>query len=201
MEALTLQYRHNTDPHRGLAATGIIFLKLVLAIPHLIVTSALQQLAQILAYFGFWIVAITGEMPQGVHRLLEISFGWSARMWTWIAGIVDIYPPFETDPDYPTSFPVAKPDNPGRGLAIAGLLLVPKLFMAIPHIVVMAFLMIGVIFAVWFGYIASAFTGRFPTVLQDFVAGVLQWNLRFAAWFSGLTDVYPPFSLEAHPFS
>jgi len=199
MSDFTIQYRHNTESHRGLAVTGILFIKFLLIIPHMIVTSAIQQLAQILAYFGFWIVAFTGEMPQAVHRLLEISFGWTTRMWAWIAGVVDVYPPFETDPDYPAGFPVAKPDSPSRGWAVAGLLLFPKMIMIIPHIIVMALLMTAAMVAGWVGFFIAAFTGKLPTGLQDFLMGVLQWNLRVAAWFAGLTDEYPPFSLEVAP--
>ena len=79
MEAFTLRYRHNTDSHRGLATSGIFIIKFLLILPHMIVVSALQQLAWILAYFGYWIVAITGEMPQAMHRLLEITLGTNSR--------------------------------------------------------------------------------------------------------------------------
>jgi len=51
----------------------------------------------------------------------------------------------------------------------------------------------------WFGYLIAAFTGSLPTGLQDFMVGVLQWDLRLAAWFTGLSDEYPPFSLDASP--
>ena len=199
MEAFTLRYRHNTDSHRGLATSGVFIIKILLILPHMIVTGLLLPLAFILAYFGYWIVAFTGEMPQAMHRLLEISLGWFARMWAWIAGVVDIYPPFETDPDYPTSFPVSRPDKPSKGWAVAGLLFVPKVIMAIPHLIVLFFLGVGALVAMWFGYLIAAFTGSLPTGLQDFMAGVLQWDLRLAAWFTGLTDEYPPFSLDASP--
>ncbi|MEE9298392.1 MAG: DUF4389 domain-containing protein [Acidimicrobiia bacterium] len=201
MTDLTLRYRHNIEPHRGLAVSGIFLIKLVLIVPHMIVAGALQYLAQILAYFGFWIVAFTGEMPQAVHRLLEITFGWTARTWAWIAGIVDLYPPFETDPEYAAEFPVSRPENPSRGWAVAGLLLVPKAIAIIPHIIVMSFLLIGATVAAWAGYVVAAVTGSLPTGIQDFLAGVLQWNLRVSAWFAGLTDEYPPFSLEARPLA
>ncbi|NIW35483.1 MAG: DUF4389 domain-containing protein [Gemmatimonadetes bacterium] len=160
--------------------------------------SALQYLSMLLAYIGYWAVAFTGEMPQAVHRLIEITIGWSARMWGWIAGLVDVYPPFETDPDYPVAFPAPKPENPSKGWAVLGILLL-KFVAAVPHLIVMAFLGIGSIVAVWIGYFIVAFTGEYPTSIQDFVAGVLQWNLRVAAWVAGIADEYPPFSLEAAP--
>ena len=198
MNSLTLHYRHNTDPDRGLATAGIFFLKLLLVLPHAIITGILNNLAAILAYFGYWVVAFTGKMPQAVHRFAEISFGWNARMWAWLAGIVDLYPPFETDPDYPVSFPLAKPENPSRGWAVAGIFFL-KFLVALPHIIVMALLAVAAMVAMWFGYIVAAFTGRLSTGIQDFVAGVIQWNFRVYAWLAGFTDEYPPFSLEATP--
>jgi hypothetical protein len=32
--------------------------------------------------------------------------------------------------------------------------------------------------------------------MRNFVLGVARWSLRVQAYFSLLTDVYPPFSLE-----
>lgn len=198
MHELTLRYRHNTDPHRGLAVSGILFIKMLLALPHVIVVGALQYLSAVLAYIGYWAVAFTGEMPQAVHRLVEITFGWSARMWGWLAGLVDVYPPLETDPDYPVAFPTPKPEQPSKGWAVLGIVLF-KFVAAVPHLVVMAFLGIGALVAVWIGYFIVAFTGEYPAGIQDFAAGVLQWNLRVTAWIGGITDEYPPFSLEASP--
>lgn len=195
---LVFEYRHNTSPHRGLAATGVILAKFLLAAPHMIVTGALQYLAMLLAYIGYWITAFTGEMPQAVHRIVEITLGWTARMWGWIAGIVDVYPPFETDPAYAVAFATPKPEQPNRWWAAAGIVFV-KFIAAIPHLVIMAFLAIGAMVGLWAGYVVVLFTGSYPTALQDFVAGVLQWNLRVAAWLTGITDEYPPFDLEAHP--
>lgn len=199
METFTLRYRRNTDPHRGLAATGIIFLKMLLALPHLVVVSALANLANLLAYIGFWIVAFTGKMPQAVHRLLEINLGWSTRTYAWILGLEDVYPPFETDPQYSAAFPVAKPENPSKGWAVAGLLFVPKVLALIPHAIALAFVGIAGFFALWFGYIVTAITGKYPIGIQDFLAGIMQWGLRVQAWFTGLTDEYPPFSLQVTP--
>ncbi len=200
MNTFSLQYRHNTAPHRGLAVAGILLIKSVLALPHFFITQILGQLTAILVYIGYVVVAFTGTMPQAVHRFAEISFGWNVRMWAWLAGIVDIYPPFETDPDYPASFPLTRPENPSKGWAVAGIFLV-KFLVALPHIIVMAVLAVGAIVAMWVGYIVTAFTGQLPTGIQDFVAGVIQWNFRVYAWLGGFTDEYPPFSLEVTPGS
>ena len=51
----------------------------------------------------------------------------------------------------------------------------------------------------WVGFIVVAFTGRLPDGIQDFVAGTFQWMIRATAWVTGLTDEYPPFSLDVTP--
>jgi hypothetical protein len=199
MSQAHLVYRHNAAPRRGLATAGIFLLKFVLAIPHLIVINALNGLAFAVSYIGYWVIAFTGEMPQMVTKFVPMTLDWNARAYGWIIGLDDAYPPFSTDAAYSVSVESPTNESPSKGWAVAGLLAFPKALAAIPHIVVMVFLMVGAFFATWFGYFAVAFTGSFPAGIQDFTAGVMQWNMRVWAWFAGLTDEYPPFSLEAEP--
>ena len=199
MSQAHLVYRHNESPERGLATAGIFLLKLVLAIPHLILINALNSLAFVVAYIGYWVVAFTGSLPGMVTRFVPLTLSWNTRTYGWIVGLEDAYPAFDTEPPYSVALESPTNDSPSKGWAVAGLLVVPKALAAIPHLVVMTILMIGATFAVWFGYFAVAFTGSYPTGIQDFAAGVMQWHMWVWAWFAGLTDEYPPFSLDAAP--
>ena len=72
-----------------------------------------------------------------------------------------------------------------------------KWFLAIPHYIVLAFLGVGAVFAVFFAWFAILFTGNYPKGLFDYVVGVSRWMLRVEAYAILLvTDQYPPFSLE-----
>jgi len=72
-----------------------------------------------------------------------------------------------------------------------------KWLLAIPHYIVLAFLAIGVFFAVVIAWLALLFTGQYPRGLFDFIVGVGRWGLRVAAYaFLLVTDRYPPFSLR-----
>jgi hypothetical protein len=192
-------YRHASNPSRGLATAGIFFVKGLMAIPHLFVVSVLTNLAWVLGYIGFWFVALTGRMPSGISDLIRVSMRWSARTYGWLVGYTDLYPPFEVAPEYPVDLEIGPPENPSKGWAVAGLLVFPKAIVLIPHAVVLAFLDLAAVFVVWFGYFVVAFTGQLPKGLQDFVAGVMAWNFRVWAWFLGLDDEYPKFTLEASP--
>ncbi len=73
-----------------------------------------------------------------------------------------------------------------------------KWFLAIPHYIVLAFLYIGVVFAVIAAWFAILFTGRYPRGLFDYVVGVMRWGNRVVAYaFILVTDEYPPFRLSA----
>lgn len=72
-----------------------------------------------------------------------------------------------------------------------------KWFLAIPHYIVMAFLVAGAVFAVIFAWFAILFTGQYPRGLFDYVVGVGRYGLRVNAYaFLLVTDQYPPFSLK-----
>lgn len=71
-----------------------------------------------------------------------------------------------------------------------------KWFLAIPHYVVLFFLVIGAIFAALIAGFAILFTGRYPRALFDYMVGVGRWCLHVQAYATLLvTDKYPPFSL------
>jgi hypothetical protein len=72
-----------------------------------------------------------------------------------------------------------------------------KWLLAIPHYIVLAFLAVGVIFAVIIAWFAILVTEEYPRALFDYVVGVARWGVRVGAYTSLLvTDEYPPFSLS-----
>jgi len=72
-----------------------------------------------------------------------------------------------------------------------------KWFLAIPHYIVLAFLVAGVAIVVLIAWFAILFTGQYPRSLFDYVVGVGRWGLRVSAYaFLLVTDRYPPFSLN-----
>ena len=72
-----------------------------------------------------------------------------------------------------------------------------KWALAIPHYVVLAFLLIGVVVAWVIAWFAILFTGRYPRGIFDYMVGVQRWALRVQAYaWLMTTDKYPPFSLN-----
>ncbi len=192
-------YRRNTNPGKGLAVAGIFWIKWLLAIPHLIIVSILGYLAMVAGYIGYFIVAFTGKLPDGIQTFVSMWLRWWVRSNGWVVGIADEYPPFETDPaSYGIDAKTLRNDNPNKGWAVAGIFFV-KFLAAIPHLIVMSVLTFAMLIATWIGYFMVAFTGKLPDGIQDFAAGTFQWTVRIMAWLTGLTDEYPPFSLAVSP--
>ena len=72
-----------------------------------------------------------------------------------------------------------------------------KWLLVIPHLVVLAFLYIGVLFVVIVAWFAILFTGRYPRGVFDFAEGVMRWGNRVVAYaFTLVTDRYPPFAFD-----
>lgn len=72
-----------------------------------------------------------------------------------------------------------------------------KMFLAIPHFVILAVLWVPFILTTVFAGTAILITGRYPQRLFDFNVGILRWNWRvgFYVYAALGTDKYPPFSL------
>ena len=114
------------------------------------------------------------------------------RIVVYLALMDDRYPSTDEQQAVHLEFPHPDAEHDlSRGLPLV------KWLLAIPHYVVLFFLVIGVVFAAIGAWFAILFTGRYPRSLFDYIEGVIRWENRVGAYaFLLITDRYPPFSLE-----
>jgi hypothetical protein len=162
------QSNGNAGPTYQYAAGGILFLPIVLML-------LFRQ--KYPRWWFDWNVALT-------------KFG--TRVSAYLALLRDEYP--STDEDQAVHLLIPYPDakeDLNRWLPLV------KWLLAIPHFIVLAFLVIAALVCVIIAWFAILFTGRYPRSLFDFVVGVIRWSIRVEAYAVLLvTDQYPPFRLS-----
>ena len=118
----------------------------------------------------------------------EISrFG--ARVGAYVLLLRDEYP--STDEEKAVHLDVDYPD----ARALNRWLPLVKWFLTIPHYIVLALLVIGVVLVTLVAWLAILVTGRYPRGLYDYTVGVGRWCSCVSGYaFLLVTDKYPPFS-------
>jgi hypothetical protein len=170
-----------------------IFVKWLLAIPHLIIVYLLLAVAGVLQFIAFFAILFTKKWPRGLFDFTVQIYRWSFNTTAYaILLLRDEYPPFSGDAgEYPLVLEVEYREDLSRWQIFIKWLLV------IPHLIILTVLFIGVFFAVIIAFFAILFTGRYPRGIFEFVVGTMRWMIRVQAYSHWLmTDRYPPFSLK-----
>ena len=68
-----------------------------------------------------------------------------------------------------------------------------RIFLVIPHAIVLWFYGVATLIAVVIAWFAALFTGRVPDGLHGFITGYLRYATRVAAYAHILADPFPPF--------
>lgn len=185
---------------RILALLGaLIFPKMLLLLPHLILLGLLGIVNGVVVFIGYLAVFLTGRYPGGLFGFVLGVGRWNYRVNAWFAGFTDQYPPFSlgSGDDHPVRLTVDYPESSSRLLALLGLLLLfPKLILLLPHLIILYFLDAVSYAVIYIAFWAVVLTGTYPRGLFNFAFGIMKWQTRTDSWFLGLTDRYPPLSLE-----
>src|SRR3990170_1227284 len=169
----------------------LIFVKWLLAIPHLFVLYVLGAVAGICTFIAFFAILFTRRYPRGLFDFVVNVNRWNANVGAYVGLLRDDYPPFSWEPgQYAVTYEVDYPEELNRWLPLI------KWLLAIPHYIVLLFLLIGVYVALIIAWFAILFTKRFPRGLFDLIVGVARWQYRVNAYTGLLRDEYPPFSLR-----
>ncbi len=170
----------------------LIFVKWLLAIPHLLILYVLGNVQGVITVIAFIAILFTKRYPHGLFDFVVNVYRWSANVGAYMGFQRDEYPPFQWEPSkYPVTFEVAYPQMLSRWLIFT------KWLLAFPHYVILALLYIAAIVAMVIAWFAILFTERYPRGLFDLGVGVARWTFRVTAYVNLLRDEYPPFSLRS----
>jgi len=143
-----------------------------------------------LAIVSWFTIVFAGTHIAGIRQFTAFYMRWRVRALSYFMLLQDPYPPFGDAP-YPASLEVVDPTGPRDRLTV-GL----RLLLAIPHYIVLIFILLGWLITTIVAWFIILFTGSYPKGLYDFGVGALRWLLRVEAYLLLLVDEYPPFSLD-----
>ena len=170
----------------------------LLAIPHFVVAYLLNIVAEVVGLLSWLLILFTGKDNEGFQGLRMMSMRYQARMFAYVTFLVEDYPPFAfhqsaADPgEYAGVRLDVTPALEDRNRLTTLL----RIFMVIPHVIVLAVLGVAAFVCVLISAVAVLITGRWPEGLRTFVVNVMRWSVRVNAYFMLLTDEYPPFTLD-----
>ncbi|RLC55420.1 MAG: DUF4389 domain-containing protein [Chloroflexi bacterium] len=169
----------------------LIFVKWLLAIPHLLILYALSGVLSVITLIAFFAILFTARYPEGLFKIAVGVMRWQTNVYAYILLLRDDYPPFSWESgEYPLTLEVEYPDTLNRWLPLIKWLLI------IPNLIVFFFVMIVAYILIIFAWFAILFTGKFPRGMFDFIVGTMRWSLRVNAYTYLMRDEYPPFSLK-----
>jgi len=170
-----------------------VFFRYIVAIPWFIVAAIYGFVAEIAVIIAWFAIVFTGRYPEGLYDFVAGYLRFSGRVNGWLSLLNDEWPPFNGDqhPENPVRIGIPGP-LPEYSRLKTGL----RIIVGIP-VILLAYVQAIIAGVVAFiGWFAILFTGQLSDGLFHPLRSALAYQLRATAYFSLVTEDYPPFSLE-----
>lgn len=186
--------KHQDSYSRGELLLRTFFGFLYIIIPHGIALFFVSIASMFVKMISFWAILITGKFPQGLFNFQLGVMRWNLRVSARLSNLSDGYPAFGISAeDANTQIIMEAPEQSNRGTVLLRAIF-GAFYVILPHVFVLYFLMIAVMFINMIAFWVILFTGKYPAGMHNFVVGVNRWGFRVGAYMNYMTDVYPPFS-------
>ena len=171
-----------------------VFLRLLLAIPHLVWQYVWGLAIFSCAIFNWFAVLIKGRSPEDLHLLLARALRYRTHWLSYFFLVSNPYPTFfGRHGTNPVDLEIDGPDRQRRVVTLF------RLVLAIPAIVIAYVLFIVMFFVAVIGWFVCLVIGRMPKGMRDLSAYCLRYEAQMAAYLMVLTDRYPSFSGDPTP--
>lgn len=162
--------------------------RIILAIPHLIVSQVWGYLAQILAFIQWFVILFTGKRNEGMWNLQQGWLSYYARIMGYTELLYDQYPAFGTDPGtVPVRSAISYEETANRLTSAL------RLIWIIPAAIIGAIMGIAAFVVVVISWFSIVITGKQSRGMWDFVLKVMRFTLQVQSYGLLMTDTYPKF--------
>ncbi|MEU9450185.1 DUF4389 domain-containing protein [Streptomyces sp. NPDC048277] len=172
-------------PAPGPQRRWTVLLRWLLLIPQYIVLTLLGIAAFFVTVAGWFAALFTGRLPDPIASFLGKYLAYETRIVASSMLLVDRYPPFAlTAPDYPVQIEL-------RPTTLNRLAVLFRLILMIPAAIIANLVASGWFALCWIFWIIGIVLGRQPEPVFGASAAVARYRMRFGAYASMLTPVYP----------
>ena len=190
---MELHIKHQDEYSRGELLLRTFFGVIYLELPHAFLLMFVGIWAGILNFITFWAILFTGKHPRSFFDFQQGFFRWYLRLIARSFNLVDGYPAFGINgTDDKTALHIPYPEKMSRGLALVRVLF-GAIYVIIPHIFLLYFVILGGIFVRLFGWWAVLITGKYPRGAHQYSVKMIRWLMRVNFYMRYMTDQYPPF--------
>jgi Domain of unknown function (DUF4389) len=191
-----------------LRRNATVFLRLVLALPHLVWLTLWGIAASVVAFVNWLAVLIQGEVPESLHDFVAGYLRYATHVSAYVFVVADAYPGFRGAPGYAVDLEIDPPERQSRWSGFFRLLLaLPALLLA--GVLGSGFTASGSLGGSTYGiaalygglgagavaamltWCAALVIGRAPRGLRDLMIYAIGYGAQAGAYFLLLTPRYP----------
>ncbi|MEU7029080.1 DUF4389 domain-containing protein [Streptomyces sp. NPDC046275] len=172
-------------PAPGRQRRWTVFLRWLLLVPQFVVVAVLSVAAFFVTVVGWFAALVLGRLPDPIHSFLGDVLAYQTRVTASATLLVDRYPPFAFDaPDHPVRIELRQ--TPLNRLAVLF-----RIVLMIPAAIVSGLAQSGWFAIGWIFWLVTLVLGRLPGPVFAATAAVVRYRMRFTAYTTMLTPVYP----------
>jgi hypothetical protein len=162
------------------------FFRLPLAIPHLVWWYLWGIVVEIVVILNWFVTLIGGKPYAPFHRFVASYLRYSLHVGAFLTLAANPFPGFIGEPgSYPLDLELPGPERQNRWVTAF------RIILAIPALLVVYALLLGLFIAAILMWFASLVTGMAPWGLRNFAAYALRYWSQFNAYTYLVTDRYP----------
>jgi 2-(1,2-epoxy-1,2-dihydrophenyl)acetyl-CoA isomerase len=162
-----------------------VLVRQLLAYPHVFVVIGWSVAAFLVAFAGWFVVLVRGELPRAMHDFVADYLRYSTRVAAYLYFLADPYPSFRLEHDYPIDLQIAPPRPQERWkTALRIVLALPALAFVVTLVAILYVLQ-------YLAFLVALVLGRMPKGMRDLGAYCLRYAAQTNAYLLLLTDAYP----------
>jgi hypothetical protein len=162
--------------------------RIILAIPHLIISQVWGRLAQVLAFIQWFIILFTGKRNEAMWNLQRSWLNYECRVLGYVDLLFDEYPAFASEAGpAPVRNAISFEEDANRLTSAL------RLIWMIPALIIAAVVSVGAVVVLLISWFSIVITGKQSRGMWDFILKVLRFTLQVESYGLLMTDTYPKF--------